>query len=189
MRNNNDNQKINDIDMKINRINTITALSFLLFSFVIAINSCQREDLNPGPVPEDAQLMQEIADTANYQYTVFHPTIVQSVSNSPREFERVRINTIGNGVLDSNGRLPKGTVFPNGTIIVKEAYDGLNGKLIQYAIMKKEPANRYANNGWLWYEVNIDGTNPFSIGLKGLKCIKCHTSFANTDATRTFDLR
>ena len=175
--------------MKTNKLNFLSGLTFFLFATVITINSCNREELNPGPVPEDTQLMQAIADTADYQYTVFHPTIVQSVSNSPREFERVRINTIGNGVLDNNGRLPKGTIFPNGTIIVKEAFDGLNGNLIQYAIMKKETSNKYARNGWLWYEVNVDGTKPYSIGMKGQKCINCHTKPANTDATRTFDLR
>lgn len=174
--------------MKANRIYT-GIISALLFYTLLFIYSCNKEGLNPGPVPEDAQLMQEIADTANFQYSVFTPTIVPSVSNSPRKFERVRINTIGNAVLDNDGRLPKGGSFPTGTIIVKEAYSGINGNLIQYAIMKKDPNNKYANKGWIWYEVNADGSKPFSVGLKGKSCVSCHTHQANRDATVTFDVR
>ncbi|MBX2896490.1 MAG: cytochrome P460 family protein [Cyclobacteriaceae bacterium] len=175
--------------MKIQKLNLLTGIIFLFFGAVIIINSCNSEDINPGPIPEDTQLMQEIVNIADFQYTIFHPTIVQSVSNSPREFERVRINSIGNAVLGNDGRLPKGGVFPDGTIIVKEAYSGLNGTLIQYAIMKKESTNKYARNGWLWYEVNADGSKPYSIGMKGQKCINCHTKPANRDATRTFEER
>jgi hypothetical protein len=88
--------------------------------------------------------------------------------------------------LGNDGRLPKGAVFPNGTIIVKEAYSDLNGFLTQYAIMKKETTNKYTRNGWLWYEVNSYGTKPYSISVKGQKCINCHTRPATIDATRTF---
>ena len=108
--------------------------------------------------------------------------------NSPRDHYRVRYNQIALSVIGSDGKLPKGESFPTGSLIVKEAYDGSNGSLIQYAIMKKQPSSQYQGEGWVWYEVDADGGDDYSLARTGKKCIRCHYKKDNRDGARMYDL-
>ena len=81
---------------------------------------------------------------------------------------------------------PAGNTFPSGSIIVKEVTSG--GSVSLYAVMKKDPGNDNAGNGWLWGEYNPDGSTAFSVSKKGDGCISCHSGSPNRDLVRTFDL-
>ncbi len=112
--------------------------------------------------------------------------LLNGVSPSPHGAFKLRFNAIAQTVLDTAGELPSGSSFPNGSLIVKEVYSG--GAISLIAIMKKDPANDYAGNGWLWAEFNPDGSTAFGIEKKGDGCISCHSGTPNRDLTRTFDL-
>jgi len=82
----------------------------------------------------------------------------------------------------------KAESFPDESMIVKEIYDVKGGPLQRYAIMYK--LRNAANNGsgWVWSEMNADGSPVFSSALKGSQCVSCHASGTNSDLVRTFSL-
>jgi len=57
-----------------------------------------------------------------------------------------------------------------------------------YAVMKKDPSNGNAGNGWIWAEFETNGTVKTSVSAKGSACISCHSGTPNRDLIRTFDL-
>jgi hypothetical protein len=112
--------------------------------------------------------------------------ILSAAAPSPHGSFKLRFNATAAGVLDSTGEFPAGNSFPAGALIVKEVYSGTS--LRMYAVMKKDPSNGNAGNGWVWAELNTDGSTEFSTGKKGDGCISCHSGSPNRDLTRTFDL-
>lgn len=106
---------------------------------LLIISSCRKGEITET----DNLLYNEIINT-EFKYSNFTPVIVKGLANSPRGWERLKFNNIAYGALDENGRLTAGSAFPDGSIIVKEAYSDSNGVLIENAIMKKDPTNKYA---------------------------------------------
>jgi hypothetical protein len=164
---------------------TFATLFLFGLTGILLIISCRKNEVTPT----DTDLYNEIMDTANFTYSKLTPTIVKGLANSPRGWERIRFNKITFSALDNNGRLPRGSSFPEGSIIVKEAYTASNGSLYQYAVMKKDKKNKYEKKGWLWMEIETNGVASYAVSMKGKKCINCHTHPDNIDATRTFVLR
>jgi hypothetical protein len=162
----------------------ITIFLFAITAIAL-IMSCRKNEISPT----DTALYEEIMDTSNFVYSTLTPTIVKGLANSPRGWERIRFNKIAFSALDNNGRLPRGSVFPDGSIIVKEAYTSFNGSLYQYAVMKKDKNNKFEKKGWLWSEIETNGFASYAVSMKGKKCINCHTRPDDIDATRTFVLR
>lgn len=162
----------------------------LLVGMMLVIVAFACNKANRGPVPEDAALMLEVEDTTGSVYSILTPEIMDARGNSPRDYYRVRYNEIARSVLDESGKLPQGEVFPDGSLIVKEAYESKDpdAALIQYAIMKKDSESPYQAEGWTWYEVNADGSKPYSLARDGRKCLRCHVKKTNRDATRMSDL-
>jgi hypothetical protein len=154
----------------------------LLMSFVMT--SCEK-----GEITETDNLLYNELVNSEFVYSIFTPGIVKGLGNSPRGWEKLKFNKIAYEALDLNGRLPTGGEFPEGSLIVKEAYSDSNGVLIEYAIMKKDSKNKFARKDWLWSEITVDGTISYPVSNKGQSCINCHTKPFNIDATRTFNLR
>jgi hypothetical protein len=69
-------------------------------------------------------------------------------------FRRVRYNAIAAAALTDSGRLPKGQVFPEGSLIVKELYSDatINSPWELIAVMKKSSQDFNAVQGWVWGE-------------------------------------
>ena len=164
---------------------TLFAISILLM-IVVAVQSCKKD--KNETTSTDTDLYNAISSTSGYTYYAGTPGITAGVGNSPHGFERVRFNATAQAALDSTGKLPSGTSFPSGAIIVKEIYDNASGGLNLYAIMKKDAANSSAGSGYLWAEFKTDGSASFSTSMKGDGCISCHSSSTNRDLIRTFDL-
>lgn len=159
-------------------------ISFMILLISLVITSCEK-----GEITETDNLLYNELVNSEFVYSNFTPEIVKGLANSPRGWERLKFNKIAYEALDENGRLPAGGTFPDGSVIVKEAYSDSNGILIEYAIMKKDPKNKYAKKDWLWSEIAVDGTISYPVSNKGQSCIHCHTQPINRDATRTFNLR
>lgn len=159
-----------------------TLLIFPLFTaFTFLINACKKDKMDPET---DSALFNEIQGSG-YSYYM-NGQVLSPASASPHGSFKLRFNAIALSVLDSTLELPPGTSFPTGSTIVKEVQSG--GNVSVYAIMKKDPSNANSVSGWLWAEINPDGTTVFSTAKKGDGCIGCHSNSPNRDLVRTFDL-
>src|SRR5678816_144736 len=102
---------------------------------------------NELPGATDAELYEQVVAPSGYVY--FNGGLMLAPDPaSPHGYFKLRFNDIAATVLDANGRLPVGNFFPKGSMLVKEVYVG--GNLVLYAVMRKDPSNPDAGNGWLW---------------------------------------
>jgi hypothetical protein len=165
--------------MKIIIYLTLAALTFL------PILSCVDHKLEPPSSSPftDADLFADINATG-FEYYQGGATLMPA-SASPHGNFKLRFNDKALSSLDSSGELAPGGTFVDGSVIVKEVY--INGVLALYAIMKKSPSDINAANGWLWSELNPDGSVLISIAGKGNSCTSCHDDQPNRDFVRSFD--
>ena len=160
-------------------------VTITLFLFITLSQSCKKKD--EVSIDDDNALFALIGQSG-YAYYVGTPGITAGVGNSPHGFERVRFNATAKAALDTTGKLPSGSSFPTGSVIVKEIYTSATGSLNLYAVMKKDPSSSVSVSGYQWAEIKPDGSATFSTGKKGNGCISCHSGSGNRDLVRTFDL-
>ena len=151
-------------------------------AIAILAQSCKKEEQD-----FDVSLWNEI-NGGGYTYYIGTPGITAAVGNSPHGFERVKFNAIAQQALGSDGKLPAGSTFPDGAVIVKEIFTDAYGTIELYAVMKKDPSSPVAGNGYEWAEFTPDGNAAFSTEKKGNGCISCHSGNPNRDLVLTFDL-
>lgn len=154
-----------------------------ILTFIITIHSCKK-DKDEATSTTDAMLFAELS-TGGFSYFQGGAEL-NGVSPSPHGQFKLRFNSVANAALGSDGELPSGQTFPDGSLIVKELRSGGNTTL--FVVMKKEATNVNASNGWLWAEFNTDGSSVYSVSNKGDACTGCHGSSINRDFTKTFDL-
>ena len=108
-------------------------------------------------------------------------------SNAHRPLVRTSLNETALGALQ-NGKLPSGTSFPDGSVVFKEVRTD-NGATVTYAVMYKSRDSRLAGNGWLWAELNPNGTVGYSVTNRGGACTGCHSleRGPQNDFVRTFE--
>ena len=94
-------------------------------------------------------------------------------SSAHQPFIRVTMNAAAAGALQ-NGKLPRGTAFPDGSVIFKEVLTSSRTVSV-YAVMYKDRANTNAGNGWLWAEYRPGGGVEFSMTNRGSACTGCHS--------------
>lgn len=157
---------------------SIIVVSALLFS------SCKKDEEEEKKDNKD--LYCEIGKPG-YTYYAGTQQIVEGLGGA-HGFIKVRFNSIAAAALDSTGKLPIGSSFPQGSVIVKEIYSSAAGGLNIYAVMKKSPNDKNAGSGWIWGEYKQGGDVVFSAAKKGNGCISCHSSGDQRDLVRTFDL-
>ena len=139
---------------------------------------------------EDGQLFDRVRTTNGFTYYQndfqYLSSSAQSGHNHP--LFRVRFNSVAQAALDSSGKLPHDSVFPSGSLIVKELYDDNSGTIKLLAIMEKVSLNSPSGSKWTWAEYEPKGTVKVSLFDKGAQCISCHNTPDNRDFVRTFDL-
>ena len=129
-------------------------------------------------ISSDAELFTLITQTQPFQsYTRFpsldlSPTGTLPASSAHQPIIRVGLNATAASALQS-GRLPAGSSFPDGSIIVKEVL-GSNGLVNLYAVMYKDSRNPLAGSGWLWAELRPAGSADYSVRNRGAACTSCH---------------
>jgi hypothetical protein len=149
------------------------------------VNLMQCCSYNDLPGATDAELYERAVSPSGYVY--FNGGLLLAPDPaSPHGSFKLRFNDLAASALDANGRLPVGHIFPNGSMLVKEVYEG--GNLVLYAVMRKDPSSPNAGNGWLWAELGPAGEAAFTVKRRGDGCISCHSTSPNRDLTRTFDL-
>jgi len=161
------------------------SITAIIICFVCLVQSCKKDD---NSSPDDDNALFALVGQGGYTYYVGTPGITAGQGNSPHGFERVRFNAAAQAALDTTGKLPAGSSFPTGSVIVKEIYSSATGSINLYAVMKKDPSSSVSGSGYQWAEFKPDGSVVFSSGKKGDGCISCHSAAGNRDLVRTFDL-
>ena len=150
---------------------------------LITLYSCMKEKGELIPELSDNQIFLMTKDTSGYQYLYHDPnTFLSPAGGSPHGIFKLRFNKKAQSVLDGTGKLPVNSSFPDSSLIVKDAYDVVNGNIILYAIMYK------LKGSWSWAEYQPDGKVSHSIFNSSSDCISCHNASPNRDQARSFDL-
>jgi hypothetical protein len=113
-------------------------------------------------------------------------TLYPPAADSPHGPFKLKFNPTALSVLDASGKLPKGSEFPNGSVIVKEIH--ATGKPLEYAVMKKDNGSKFAEQKWVWAEYEADGKVKYDVSREGAACVSCHNVSTARDLTRSFDL-
>ena len=153
---------------------------FIIVVSVVFFSSCSKDKIAKEI---DRKLYDMSASTTGFTWFNNSNAILPKSSGSghPQPFLRTRFNAIASEFLDSNGRIIEGTVFPEGSLIVKELIDD-DSKLERYAILYKDSENENADpKGWVWGYVNEDRSVSVEASTKGSSCISCHSQSQNID--------
>lgn len=105
-----------------------------------------------------------------------------SGSGHSETYLRTRFNAVAATALDSITLIPD-TIFPNGSLIVKELWPDGNG-IGTYAVMLKRPSDPAADvDGWVWGYIRSSGEVRTSAIARGADCRGCHAQGGNVDLT------
>lgn len=160
-------------------ISTVILLIFTLFYSCTKDNTVQTDD--------QLLLAESTAGLSVWHRT---DTITAPAGNSIHGFFQIWMNAKALAALDANLNLPVGASFPTGSLIVKTLHDTKTGPVTSYVVMKKDPTNANAGNGWIWADYKPSGEINHSISEKGGLggCVSCHAGGTNRDLVRSFDL-
>jgi len=148
----------------------------------IAVNSCKKDN---NISATDKELYDLAKETSGFTWYKNSDEFLERSSESghSQPYLRTRYNPVSDGVTGTDGKVIPGSVFPDGSLIVKELYD--NSKTLEtYAILYKKYKHQDADeNGWVWGYLEADGTVIETASNKGRACIDCHDQDENTDRT------
>ena len=154
--------------------------TFLLIASILFFFSCSKDKIAKEI---DRKLFDMSQNSTDFTWFNNSNAILPKSSGSghPQPFLRTRFNNIAAEYLDENGRIIEGTIFPEGSLIVKELYDD-ETTLGRYAILYKDSDNEDADpKGWVWGYVNADRSVSVEASTKGSSCISCHSQSQNID--------
>jgi hypothetical protein len=155
----------------------ILALSFLV---MLLIQSCRKDKVATG---SDRQLFDMSEDTSGFVWYKHSDVLLAKSAGSGHTppYMRTRYNGTAAAMLDSAGKVKPGSLFPTGSLIVKELI-GSGSTLERYAVLYKQPGSDNADaRGWVWGYINADGTVAIAAEDKGAACISCHSQADNID--------
>lgn len=156
--------------------------SFIIFSFAIClttISSCKKKKVTGL----DKELYEMAKTTSGFVWYNKSSDLKDKSSGTghSQPFLRTRYNSIAATKLDSTGKILPNSIFPEGSLIVKELYSN-SSTLDRYAILLKKTGSEDADaKGWVWGYVNADGTVAEAASKKGSSCISCHSQSGNID--------
>lgn len=130
-----------------------------------------------GKTIQDDALYKWISSEKDYTFYKNNDAILPTSEETDRahdNFMRVKLNKIAASVLNSEGKLPKGSVFPDSSIIVKEIYSEKNSKPEILAVMVKLKGAENSAKDWLWAEYSPSGEVEYSVMKNGKVCTGCH---------------
>jgi hypothetical protein len=142
-----------------------------------------------GKIIQDDALYKWVSSEKNFVYYKNDSTILPTSEDTERahdNFQRTRLNKIAATMLNAEGKLPKGAVFPDSSIIVKEIYSDKNSKPEILAVMVKLKGAENSNKDWLWAEYSPSGDVEYSVSRNGKVCVGCHKP--GDDYVRIFDI-
>ncbi|MBN4082097.1 cytochrome P460 family protein [bacterium AH-315-B15] len=132
----------------------------------------------------DADLLAMAKETGSLIWFKNDAAILDKSAGSahPQPQLRTGYNSTAASMLDADYRVQEGITFPDGSLIVKELYDG--GTIDRWAILYKQSSNENADlNGWVWGYINGNESVAAPSEDKGQSCITCHSQAGNIDMT------
>jgi hypothetical protein len=146
----------------------------------IAILSCKKDK---GPAMGIDEEMLEMARPATgFTWYKNSPSLLGKSTGSGHNyaFLRTRFNGVAATMLDGARKVKEGSIFPEGSLIVKELTNGSEPE--RYAILLKRSSHPDADErGWVWGYINANGTVAEPASKKGDICKGCHNQAGNID--------
>ncbi|MCC6372771.1 MAG: cytochrome P460 family protein [Bacteroidia bacterium] len=152
--------------------------TFIILANSILYISCKKKKTN--------EKLYEDSKSSELSFYKGKDTIYDAKGGSPHGNFKLKFNSTAVASLGSDGKLPVGGNFNEGSLIVKEVYSG--NELTLYAIMKKDSKSKFASNKWVWAEYKPNGDVVYNVSKDGKSCTSCHSSGTTRDFTRSFDL-
>lgn len=171
-----------DFNYQISNYNCLMYRAILSAFLMLYVISCA-EKPEEGK-SEDLILFEELNDNSFHFYQL-KDTVLEPTGGSPHGPFRLRFNNPAFQALDTSGKLPEGSKFPDGSIVLKELIS--NGKVSGYVALKKSNSHKSAEKGWLWYGFNKDGSIKYDKADKGNSCTGCHSA-SSRDFVLSFDI-
>ena len=172
-------------------------LSVLLLLAVVACRRAASPDAPSAPpapnsndINSDASLFALVTQRQPFSMYLPFPRVdvIRSGSSAHQPVVRVSMNATAFSALQ-NGTLPRGTRFPNGSIIFKEVLPSTSGAPSVYAVMYRDAGNPLAGDGWVWAEYRPTGSVDYTVTDRGRACTGCHAldDGLSNDLVRTFE--
>ena len=153
----------------------------VLAGFVLlSVHSCKKTE-EPNGI--DKQLFDMAVPTTGFVWYKNSSAFLNRSSGSghSQQFLRVRYNGAAAAHLDSAGKIVAGSIFSDGSLVVKELYENQT-TLDRYAILYKKASDPNADaNGWVWGYINADQSVAAPASDKGSACRSCHSQADNID--------
>lgn len=142
--------------------------TLFLMAGVIGLATCQKAPDIPS-IP---------ADYRSWRQTTNIP-LNYPIPGHESHFRRIFINATGEQVQRSEKNGRAFYEFPEGTMIVKEIYDGLdtpqpNALPVLLDMMFKQPQHPQARGGWVWAVKNVQTGETRIFGQE--LCVDCHAN-------------
>lgn len=170
----------------------VLSLSALFICALVVLTACRKDE---GDDDDDNGIMGELNidslmfalanEQSGFTWYKNSDVILESSSFTGHQEDslRTRYNTTASAFLDNNGKVISGTIFPEGSLIVKELYHN-NTTVSTYAIMYKKPGHINANaDGWVWGYLDIAGNVKIPASDMGIQCVGCHNQNGSIDFT------
>lgn len=148
-----------------------------LLLVLVLVFCTKKQGKNPALAYTDSALL-DSCNAENLYYYKDDPTLVLSGKAGPHGTFKLRFNSIAYKALTDNGNLPQNGSFPEGSLIVKDIYQG--GSVSLYALMYKK------SGSWLWAEIEPGGSVHYSVNKNPSTCTGCHGQPGNRDLALTF---
>ena len=139
----------------------------------------------PNEIGVDGELYERARTAEANVWYAFNDTLLGRSSGSGHSapYLRTRYNATAATVLDSTGRVVTDTIFPQGSLIVKDLMNDAT-TLERYAIMLKRSSDPAADaDGWVWGYIFPDGEVIVSAADQGAACRNCHGQTGQIDRT------
>lgn len=148
------------------------------FLFILVFVGCTKDQgSNPSLAYNDLALYDSCLST-NYYYYKNDPVTILPGTTGAHGTMKLRFNSIAQKALGSDGKLPSGAAFPNGSFVVKDIYTG--SSLTLYAYMYKKSGT------WLWGEIKPNKEIIYSVNKNPSVCVNCHDQAGNRDLLVSF---
>ena len=154
----------------------------LMIASILLVTSCTHES---DGIAVDAELLERARTNEAAVWYKFNDTLLPRSSGSghSQALLRTRFNAKAATVLDSLGKVLPDTLFPEGSLIVKELWDDANS-LNRYAMLLKRSSDPAADpDGWVWGYILSNGTVATSAADQGVACRTCHGQSGQIDRT------
>ena len=152
---------------------------FILGISGMSLHSCKHE----VPGSTDLELLEFVNNSSSYVWYKNSDALLGAGNRSghTEPFLRTKYSALAATVLDAQGKVMSDTVFPVGSVIIKELYANPQ-RISTYAVLYKQPGHPDADiRGWVWGYIYADGSVREPAANKGRACAGCHSQPGHID--------